>query len=116
MSPLPSSKTIYDPSGDPDNPGKGGRAADNDPGSTWSTSQYDDQFPALKPGIGLMTTFRAPAKVAQVVVRCACHGRLLDLGDARLVEVQKEPGVLQRPEPPLDALPRRPSPPGGGAR
>ncbi len=57
---------VYDPSGDPDDPGKVGRAADNDPGSTWSTSQYDQQFPSLKPGIGLMTTFRAPSKVSQV--------------------------------------------------
>jgi hypothetical protein len=78
---------VYDPSGDPDDPGKVGRAADNDPGSTWSTSQYDQQFPALKPGIGLMTTFRAPAKVAQVVVRSPSPGTTIEIRAAAAPDV-----------------------------
>ena len=78
---------VYDPSGDPDDPGKVGRAADNDPGSTWSTSQYDQQFPALKPGIGLMTTFRAPAKVAQVIVRSPSPGTTIEIRAAAAPDV-----------------------------
>jgi hypothetical protein len=78
---------VYDPSGDPDDPGKVGRAADNDPGSTWSTSQYDEQFPALKPGIGLMTTFRAPAQVAQVVVRSPSPGTTIEIRSAAAPDV-----------------------------
>ena len=78
---------VYDPSGDPDDPGKVGRAADNDPGSTWSTSQYDQQFPELKPGIGLMTTFRAPAKVAQVVVRSPSPGTRIEIRSAAAPDV-----------------------------
>jgi hypothetical protein len=78
---------VYDPSGDPDDPGKVGRAADNDPGSTWSTSQYDQQFPSLKPGIGLMTTFRAPAKVSQVVVRSPSPGTTIEIRAAAAPDV-----------------------------
>jgi hypothetical protein len=73
---------VYDPSGDPDDPGKVGRAADNDPGSTWSTSQYDEQFPTLKPGIGLMTTFRAPSRVSQVIVRSPSPGTKIEIRSA----------------------------------
>ena len=78
---------VYDPSGDPDDPGKVGRAADNDPGSTWSTSQYDQQFPELKPGIGLMTTFRAPAKVSQVIVRSPSPGTRIEIRAAAAPDV-----------------------------
>jgi hypothetical protein len=73
---------VYDPSGDPDDPGKVGRAADNDPGSTWSTSQYDQQFPALKQGIGLMTTFRSPSKVSQVIIRSPSPGTKIEIRSA----------------------------------
>ena len=78
---------VYDPSGDPDDPGKVGRAADNDPGSTWSTSEYDDQFPALKPGIGLMTTFRAPARVSQVIIRSPSPGTTVEIRAAAAPDV-----------------------------
>jgi hypothetical protein len=78
---------VYDPSGDPDDPGKVGRAADNDPGSTWSTSQYDEQFPALKPGIGLMTTFRAPSRVSQVIVRSPSPGTKIEIRAAAAPDV-----------------------------
>lgn len=70
---------VYDPSGNPDNPGQVGRAADNDPSTAWSTSDYRQQFPRLKPGIGLMTTFRAPSRVSQVVVRSASPGTTIEI-------------------------------------
>ncbi|MDT7743491.1 MAG: hypothetical protein QOE59_2569, partial [Actinomycetota bacterium] len=78
---------VYDPSGDPDNPDRVGRAADNDPSSTWSTTDYDEQFPALKPGIGLMTTFRAPATVSQVVVRSPSPGTRIEIRAASAPDV-----------------------------
>ncbi|MDL5154866.1 protein kinase family protein [Actinomycetospora termitidis] len=73
---------VYDPSGNPDNPDRVGRAADNDPSTTWSTSDYRQQFPSLKPGIGLMTTFRAPARPAQVVVRSPSPGTTIEIRSA----------------------------------
>ncbi len=78
---------VYDPSGDPDNPGRVGRAADNDPSSSWSTSDYDQQFPSLKPGIGLMTTFRAPSRVSQVVVRSPSPGTKIEIRSATAPDV-----------------------------
>ncbi|HEY2191879.1 MAG TPA: hypothetical protein VGH76_06195 [Actinomycetospora sp.] len=82
-----SSIAVYDPSGDPDNPNRVGRAADNDPSSSWSTSDYDEQFPSLKPGVGLMTTFRAPALVSQVVVRSPSPGTTIEIRSAAAPDV-----------------------------
>ncbi|GAA4838341.1 protein kinase family protein [Actinomycetospora corticicola] len=73
---------VYDPSGNPDNPDRVGRAADNDPSTTWSTSDYRQQFPALKPGIGLMTTFRAPSRPTQVIVRSPSPGTTIEIRSA----------------------------------
>ena len=69
-----SSVAVYSPAGDPDNPTRINRAADNDPVTTWSTSDYRQQFPSLKPGIGMMTTFAAPAPVAAVTIRSPSPG------------------------------------------
>ncbi|WP_018330374.1 protein kinase family protein [Actinomycetospora chiangmaiensis] len=73
---------VYDPSGNPDNPDRVGRAADNDPSTTWATSDYRQQFPALKPGIGLMTTFRTPSRPTQVVVRSPSPGTTIEIRSA----------------------------------
>ncbi|WP_433800856.1 protein kinase family protein [Actinomycetospora sp. CA-084318] len=73
---------VYDPSGNPDNPDRVGRAADNDPSTTWSTSDYRQQFPALKPGIGLMTTFRTPSRPTQVIVRSPSPGTTIEIRSA----------------------------------
>lgn len=73
---------VYDPSGNPDNPDRVGQAADNDPSTTWSTSDYRQQFPALKPGIGLMTTFRTPARPSQVIVRSPSPGTTIEIRSA----------------------------------
>lgn len=77
-----SSVAVYAPAGDPDNPSRIDRAVDNDPSTTWSTSEYRQQFPALKPGVGMMTTFAQPATVASVTVRSPSPGTRIEIRSA----------------------------------
>ncbi|HWN25982.1 MAG TPA: protein kinase family protein [Actinomycetospora sp.] len=82
-----SSVAVYSPAGDPDNPTRINRAADNDPSTTWSTSEYRQQLPALKPGIGMMSTFTAPASVASVTVRSPSPGTRIEIRSAPAADV-----------------------------
>ena len=62
--------TVYDPGGDgvKDNPDQAAQAFDGNPQTGWSTFVYKQQFPTLKPGVGLMLAFDAPIKPASVTV------------------------------------------------
>ncbi|WP_433784567.1 protein kinase family protein [Actinomycetospora sp. CA-101289] len=82
-----SSVAVYSPAGDPDNPTRINRAADNDPSTTWSTSEYRQQLPALKPGIGMMSTFTTPAAVAAVTVRSPSPGTRIEIRSAPAADV-----------------------------
>lgn len=82
-----SSVAVYSPAGSPDNPTRINRAADNDPSTTWSTSEYRQQLPALKPGIGMMTTFTAPATVSAVTVRSPSPGTRIEIRSAPAADV-----------------------------
>ncbi|PVZ10908.1 protein kinase family protein [Actinomycetospora cinnamomea] len=82
-----SSVAVYSPAGTPDNPTRINRAADNDPSTTWSTSEYRQQLPALKPGIGMMSTFTAPAGVAAVTVRSPSPGTRIEIRSAPAADV-----------------------------
>ncbi|HTI21048.1 MAG TPA: protein kinase family protein [Kutzneria sp.] len=64
----PAGVTVFNVASDPDSPSKGGLATDGDPNTSWRTDKYLNNFPALKPGIGLMATFSTPVKLAQVVI------------------------------------------------
>ncbi|GAA4869371.1 protein kinase family protein [Actinomycetospora straminea] len=82
-----SSVAVYSPAGSPDNPTRINRAADNDPETTWSTSEYRQQLPSLKPGIGMMTTFTAPAPVSAVTVRSPSPGTRIEIRSAPAADV-----------------------------
>lgn len=82
-----SSVAVYSPAGSPDNPTRINRAADNDPSTTWSTSEYRQQLPALKPGIGMMSTFTAPASVGSVTVRSPSPGTRIEVRSAPTADV-----------------------------
>ncbi|MFD8492012.1 protein kinase family protein [Amycolatopsis sp. NPDC059657] len=64
----PAAVNVYNPEGAGDNPGRAKNAADGDPGTMWRTEQYKQQFPAVKPGVGLVFTFKDPIKLAQVKI------------------------------------------------
>jgi len=64
----PASIEVFNVDGTPDNPRRAGFATDGDPGTEWRTDTYKQQFPALKPGVGLMASFAESVKFASVVV------------------------------------------------
>lgn len=82
-----SSVAVYSPAGDPDNPTRIDQAADNNDSTTWSTSEYRQQLPALKPGIGMMTTFTAPSTVSAVTVRSPSPGTRIEVRSAPAANV-----------------------------
>lgn len=64
----PASIQVFNVGGTPDNPRRAGMATDGDPGTEWRTDTYKQQFPALKPGVGLIGSFAESVKFASVVI------------------------------------------------
>lgn len=64
----PASLEVFNVGGTPDNPRRVRFATDGDPGTEWRTDTYKQQFPALKPGVGLMGSFAESVKFASVVI------------------------------------------------
>lgn len=64
----PASVEVFNVGGTPDNPKRAGMATDGDPGTEWKTDTYKQQFPALKPGVGLMASFAESVKFASIVI------------------------------------------------
>jgi hypothetical protein len=64
----PASVDVFSIGGTPDNPRRVGFATDGDPGTEWKTDTYKQQFPALKPGVGLMASFAESVRFASVVI------------------------------------------------
>ena len=60
--------SVYNVDGTPDNPRKASLAVDGDHGTEWSTDQYKQQFPTLKPGVGLLAAFADSVRFASVTI------------------------------------------------
>jgi hypothetical protein len=85
---------VYTQSGDRDNSGKVSQVIDGDDGSSWKTSTYKQQFPALKPGIGIMVSFASAVQLAEMSVESPSAGtqveiRSADSADADVDETTK---------------------------
>ncbi|GAB2827480.1 protein kinase family protein [Lentzea nigeriaca] len=59
---------VYDVTNQPDNANQASRAVDNNASTFWRTDNYFQQFPTLKPGIGLMASFAEPVRLASVTI------------------------------------------------
>ena len=64
----PATVEVFNVDGTPDNPRRAGFATDGDPGTEWRTDTYKQQFPVLKPGVGLIASFAESVKFASVVI------------------------------------------------
>ena len=78
----PASVAVYDPSGSPDSPNRIDRVTDGDPATVWRTDQYKQQFPALKPGIGIMTTFSQSTSLAEIDIDSPSPGTVVQIRGA----------------------------------
>ncbi|MGH3794850.1 MAG: protein kinase family protein [Pseudonocardiaceae bacterium] len=78
------SLSVYDPSGrgSPDNQQDVGLLVDGNPKTGWSTDSYFQQFPAYKPGLGVMLRFAQPIAVSSVSIDSPSPGTVLEVRTA----------------------------------
>ena len=82
---------VYDDAGDRDNAGRVSRVIDGNPGTGWKTFSYKQQFPALKPGVGIMTSFASPVQLSSLIIASPSPGTEIEIrsapsSDAKLTE------------------------------
>lgn len=80
---------VFDVSGDPDNANRVSRAIDGNPRSSWKTYDYNQPFPALKSGVGVVVSFAESVKLATVMIDSPSAGSTVEVrtapaGDAGL--------------------------------
>lgn len=71
--------TVFSPEGTPDDPSHVAAVLDGNPTTTWRTDQYFQQFPALKKGVGIMTTLGSPSKLTKVVIDSPSAGTVVEI-------------------------------------
>jgi hypothetical protein len=74
--------SVYDNAGDRDNAGRVSRVIDGDPDTGWKTFNYKQQFPALKPGVGIMTSFASPVQLSGVAIDSPSPGTEVEIRSA----------------------------------
>ncbi len=70
---------VYDKLGDADNSGRVAEVIDGNGSSAWKTSTYNDQFPAFRPGIGVMASFASPVQLAEVSIESPSSGTVVEV-------------------------------------
>jgi hypothetical protein len=76
------SASVYDPTGQPDNPTQVWRALGTDSKAGWSTDTYLQPFPALKPGVGIMLGFAGPVQLTTLTITSPSTGSELQVRSA----------------------------------
>ncbi|SDH54350.1 hypothetical protein SAMN05216553_12712 [Lentzea fradiae] len=79
---------VYDVTNQPDNANQASRAVDSNATTFWRTDNYFQQFPALKPGIGLMASFAEPVKLASITITSPSAGTHVEI---RVASAQDAP-------------------------
>jgi hypothetical protein len=70
---------VVDFVGDSDNANRVTRVIDGDPGTEWETVTYRQQFPALKPGIGIMASFATAVQLSELTVTSPSPGTVVEV-------------------------------------
>lgn len=70
---------VYDRAGDRDNAARVSRVIDGDPDTSWKTFNYRQQFPSLKPGVGIMTSFASPVQLSAVSIDSPSPGTQVEI-------------------------------------
>jgi hypothetical protein len=73
---------VYDKVGDSDNAGRISQVIDGNDSSGWKTSKYQQQFPALKPGIGIMVSFASAVQLAEMSIESPSSGTQVEIRSA----------------------------------
>jgi hypothetical protein len=78
----PAAMTVYNIKGTPDNARRANNAADGKADTSWKTAKYNQPFPALKPGIGLIAAFAEPVKFATITIESPSAGTVVQIRSA----------------------------------
>jgi hypothetical protein len=78
----PATVNVYNVKDSPDNAKRANNAADGNQKTAWRTSQYKQQFPAYKPGIGLIASFAEPLKFAKIAIDSPSEGTKVEIRSA----------------------------------
>ncbi|WP_033291432.1 protein kinase family protein [Amycolatopsis jejuensis] len=78
----PKSASVYNPKGEGDNAGRAKNTIDGNPDTVWRTDQYQQQLPALKPGVGIMVSFDDKVNLAQVKIAADSPGTKVEIRSA----------------------------------
>ena len=73
---------VFDVTGDPDNQNRVSRAIDGNPRSSWKTYDYNQPFPKLKPGVGVLVSFAEPVTLAAIQVDSPSAGSTIEIRTA----------------------------------
>jgi hypothetical protein len=73
---------VYDQGGDPDNSERATRIIDRDPATAWNTSSYYQQFPAYRPGIGIMVSFASAVQLSELTIQSPSRGTVIEVRSA----------------------------------
>jgi hypothetical protein len=73
---------VYDEVGDRDNSERVARVIDNDPETAWNTSAYRQQFPAFKPGVGIMVSFASAVQLSELTIESPSRGTVVEVRSA----------------------------------
>ena len=77
-----SSVTVFDPTGDSDNADDVAKATDGDPATSWRTQQSFQQFPALKPGVGIMASVVSVEQLSRLTIDSPSDGTVVEIRSA----------------------------------
>jgi hypothetical protein len=86
--------SVYDDAGDRDNAGRVSRVIDGDTETGWQTFNYKQQFPALKPGVGIMTSFASPVQLSSLAIDSPSPGTEIEIRSAPTLDAQFPDTVL----------------------
>jgi hypothetical protein len=78
----PAEVAEYNPEGEEDDAADAGNVTDGDPGTLWETDRYEQPFPALKPGVGVVASFADPVRFAAVAVQSPTPGTVVEIRTA----------------------------------
>lgn len=78
----PTNVTVYNPDGKGDAPNRAKNAIDGKPDTVWRTDQYNQQFPVLKTGVGLIATFKDPVNLTQLKIVADSPGTKIEIRTA----------------------------------
>jgi hypothetical protein len=85
---------VYDNAGDRDNAGRVSRVIDGDPDTGWRTFSYKQQFPALKPGVGVLTSFASPVQLSSLTIDSPSPGTEIEIRSAPALNAKLDDTVV----------------------